>query len=695
MVHSSESPLDCRSDGHRTAHRLVDPERARRLARFRTTKSDRRLVSAPELTSSPTARVRVLIPGPSQLSPEQIRQLIEIHGSRLDSEALYASTAGWSMGVHAALLADDAHGAVQAADRALMALRPELRSALLPLCIRPHWHPVQSLSVAPELPDDWWTSLQHSGLPLFPAPGGQLSAPPVLLQAMENRLAATAPRRFRELQRQAATEAAGAGQTDRAIHAYRLAGDTEKATQLLEEQLLAQATRGTHGRITELLLDVHPDLLTARVRAIGLAARYFAATDRRERLAVERQLWEQYRAGDRNGLLLYYLGHIEQRGGRFLRQLTLTQEGLAGKPVPRGRDRLRLLHSQQIALSRLGRYPEQLVACRALLEAAEADGDRLFQAHAHNGLASVYEDTGDRERAGQAYRHALCLWETLNNYAQLLMGDRRPQEAQGLLETGLDIPGLPTRWHAWLSGSLATIYHQYGELQKAGPMLERSLSLFLAEGMLDDAFTQALMLVEHRAMTGDVARARTALSSAALPAETPEHLAPRRFTQGLISFAATRTLRDAEMHFRAALDGPLPPWDRVRACAYLTAIRLRAGQAASSEIRQLEAALENHGGDAPLLTDRAVLVDLWTYLRSRPGWSERLRQVVGAAQAGGRSGRAHQATRPAGDAVRTVHTCGPRGRDQDRPREIPEAAGLFIASRAFQSGADHRGAMGR
>ena len=534
------------------------------------------------------------------------------------------------MGVHAALLADDAHGAVQAADRALMALRPELRSALLPLCIRPHWHPVQSLSVAPELPDDWWTSLQHSGLPLFPAPGGQLSAPPVLLQAMENRLAATAPRRFRELQRQAATEAAGAGQTDRAIHAYRLAGDTEKATQLLEEQLLAQATRGTHGRITELLLDVHPDLLTARVRAIGLAARYFAATDRRERLAVERQLWEQYRAGDRNGLLLYYLGHIEQRGGRFLRQLTLTQEGLAGKPVPRGRDRLRLLHSQQIALSRLGRYPEQLVACRALLEAAEADGDRLFQAHAHNGLASVYEDTGDRERAGQAYRHALCLWETLNNYAQLLMGDRRPQEAQGLLETGLDIPGLPTRWHAWLSGSLATIYHQYGELQKVGPMLERSLSLFLAEGMLDDAFTQALMLVEHRAMTGDVARARTALSSAALPAETPEHLAPRRFTQGLISFAATRTLRDAEMHFRAALDGPLPPWDRVRACAYLTAIRLRAGQAASSEIRQLEAALENHGGDAPLLTDRAVLVDLWTYLRSRPGWSERLRQVVEA-----------------------------------------------------------------
>lgn len=571
---------------------------------------------------------------------EQVQQLTATHGARLDPVALYTLTGGWSAGVLAAVQTGDPLDAVRAADRAFVTLPVELCAALLPLCTQQYWHPVRSLQFAPTLPDDWWTSLEASDLPLFPAPDGQRLAAPALLQAMEERLAISSPRLFQALQRQAATMAAEQGDTDRAIRAYRLASDLGAAAQLLEEQLLAQAAKGTHARITELLQDIHPDLLTARVRTIGLAARYFAASDSRERMSAERELWEQYRAGDRNRLLLYYLSHFEQREGRFVRQLTLTHEGLTGTPVPTGRDRLCLLHSQQIACSRLGQYAEQLASCQALLEAAEADGDRLFQAHAHNGLASVYEDTGDRERAGQAYGRALRLWEmldsptgrveTLNNHAQLLMGEQRPQEAQALLETGLGIPGLPARWDAWLSESLATVYHQYGEIQRVMPLLERALGLFQSEQMTEDAFSCALMLAEHRAMTGNTAGARVALSAAVLPSETPEHLAPRRFTQGVVALLSARNRHDAAVHFQDALEGPLSTWNRVRARAYLTAIRLRAGRPASAEIRQLEDALRDHGGDAPLLTDRAVLTDLWTDLRSRLGWTARLAQVVEA-----------------------------------------------------------------
>lgn len=523
---------------------------------------------------------------------------------------------------------------------ALRGLSPALLQALFPLCLHDTWHPVRSLAVAPDLPDDWWSVVTRQ-LPLERQPDGSATVPRDLGEALRAQFAATAPQRYRAACLARSEELLERGDLHGALGLLDALGEHERAQDALEEWMTVRIHRGEHE-----LLQATVDALAGLGDSPRTRAVYWlscVSVSSRDRAAgARRAAHAAYDAGDRNPRLMHMLSSSMQFDGEYELSLRLVEEGLA--LGPKHTDRLRIRHQEVMGLNYLRRQTEHLAAARVLLEDALAQGNVYFAAVAHATLAYAHEDKGDRATAETHYQRATALYRQisqgpqlatlLNNSAQSLAADGRPAEALEQLAEAERLPGTALRHRGWIGLTRATVYHQYGQHTEALTLARTAAQDLHAAHLPGDEMVALQVEAERLAMDGRPQEARGRWREAqALLADDPVGAAQLQFAHGVLT--ALGGDRDAaRTAFLAALDGDLTPWDRARAQLHLIALDLAQGR--PGQLGPLDQALAAVGTDFPLLTDAPQRRDVLTWLAAQPGWGPRVSAVFARRPLAGR-----------------------------------------------------------
>ncbi|MVN85689.1 tetratricopeptide repeat protein [Deinococcus sp. HMF7620] len=517
-------------------------------------------------------------------------------------------------------------------ETALQQLPPTLLNALLPLALEKTWHPVRSLSVAPDLPDVWWDQVQ-THLPLVVQENGTIPVPSELREALTQRLSITFPRRYRELIQQHSAEALRDDNISLAASLLNDIGDQEGLNAVLEKWISEHHHIGNHERIELELKSIPSAWLGARAQAAYWLSQIVSGRE----MAIEarQQVQQAYDRGDRNPRLMQAFSFALHSEGQYQLALQVARQALATDIA--GIDQLRILHLKAISLDCLSQDVEHLEAAQELLDQATAHVDLRYMGLAHVTLACAYENLSDWATAEPHYQQAITLYNRtsqwrflatlLNNYAQAL-GDRgRVTEALQHLQDAERLSHISPRHQAWLAMSKATIHHRYGmhvdalASTRQAVLLLRQLQLPADEVMALSSVAERLVFNQQIEAAEQVHR-----EARALLGTDPDGEAQLAFTAGVITFAKQEWLT-AEKQFREALSGSLFNWNEARAHIYLVALALKAGKTPDTEV--LRTKLDAFGQDTPLLTDASLLTETLTWLRQQPEWRERVEQVFG------------------------------------------------------------------
>ncbi|MGM9319317.1 hypothetical protein [Deinococcus aquaticus] len=556
-----------------------------------------------------------------------------------------------------------------------------LLEALLPLAFSEAWHPVRSLTDAPDLPDNWWEAVR----PLLTAEaggGGTLS--PEGRASLHAAWQVRWPRQYRALARAHGEALLAGGAVAEGAQLLVDVGEFSVARRGVEAWMNERIRAGDLSTLRTVADQLPAVAQDVRVQSAAAIARLNAGTPE-EGAQVRVDLQTLFDAGERDGRFLYTLAHAFQLDGQYQRALTLTELALVEDPA--GQDRVTLLQLQGVLLGYLGRLPEQVVVARDLIATARQEHDLYFESVGLAMLGYALEDLGQFNDAEAEYRLAARLMRQLgqgpqlatllNNWAQSLALEHRPHEALQRLDQALSLPGLQVRHHGWVTVTRAMVHHLQGDRREALREARRAATLLSEAHLLADEAWARQLEAEECALVGLIPEAQAALRAVQdLTVSSPSDELGVLMTRGVVHFAA-QEWAEARQAFETLLNGQPSAWHRARAHLYLLGDDLRAGR--KPDLAVLEKALDAAGGNGPLRTDGAALQEILNWLSVQEGWKERVLTVsagpvgagvtlhldlLGPLQVEGPGGSLRFALRRSAELLTVLALKGPRTRAQ-------------------------------
>lgn len=350
-----------------------------------------------------------------------------------------------------------------------------------------------------------------------------------------------------------------------------------------------------------------------------------------------------YESGERNPLLAYSLSLALRIDG--LPELALHMISDMLETELTDADRMRLLQAHADTRISLGDHMRVMEDATALLEIATRGG-KMRQVGIANGLiAFAHVGLGHHDEADRYFNRAINVlrrtgaWPQLNvhlsNYAQVLLDQGRPREAEQLLIEAQALPGQSPRLSSALALSISILHHQYGMHAAALVSTAEAAALLQASGMQAQEITALQMYAERLAFDGQREQAEAMRRRAqALVGEDGKGQAHQDLTSGIIAWIRGDFAEAARL-FQKVLPviNLVAAWERARLQLYLLALALRDAEQVPDTVA-LDQALRESGSDYPLVTDAPVLADTLRWLGEQPGWQERLAAVFDTSPAG-------------------------------------------------------------
>ncbi|MVN86231.1 hypothetical protein GO986_05580 [Deinococcus sp. HMF7620] len=531
-------------------------------------------------------------------------------------EAAHQALEGWPAGL--ALVASGAAPLLLPDDLlrdVLGRLPPEVRVRLPEAAVADTWHEAGLARLGVALPTGWLRVARAVGLPLTPL-GGEAARPHrLVLNLLEAELRAQ-PERHQQLHLAAGQAAEADGEEVRALGHYLKAGAQDTALALAERLVRRYEVRWEPRlvrQVVEQLPEVH---LTPQLRrAWGQALLETGEAARGE--ALLRTLRAE---GHRDRRLLFALGTLAARSGRFQEQLALADEGLALTQPDEPTLSLRRLRAS--ALLGCGELAAGLQEALAAAEQAEAEDDLLGLGAALALVHEAYMVLGQPLDSERALRRGLEVYQALgmpsralalqNDLACLLQG-------QGRIDEGLTV-GTQALTLATQEGSIMQPLLQatLGDLHRAAGEYEQARALYGAALAGSAAFKLDTLppliwpgLAEAALRCGDLPAANEALTRArhAAPHGASESAHQLALCEGLFAFEQ-RDWAAAQTYFAQAAQSRAAFGVQERAQAYLAELARQVGRVQAAHLAPLRLALQ-HPERSVLRADAAVLTELF------------------------------------------------------------------------------------
>ncbi|WP_221089890.1 BTAD domain-containing putative transcriptional regulator [Deinococcus aquaedulcis] len=541
-----------------------------------------------------------------------------------DPDGAWRALEGWPAGL--ALVASGAAPLLMPHDLVrdvLERLPPEIRSGLPEAAVADTWTEAGLARLGARLPAGWLPAARRVGLPLTPLQSGAARPHRLLLELLEEELRAQ-PTRHAELHMAAGRAAEADGEALRALGHYLKAGALATALDLVGQLVRRYELRWEAKLVRQVVEGLPEAHLTPHLRrAWGRALLETGEAARGE--AVLRALRAE---GYRDRKLMFALGTLAAREGRFQDQLALAEEGLS--LVQADEPTLSLIRLRAAALLGCGRVQEALTGAQAAAAQAEAEDNLIELGAILSLLHSAYKVLGRPMDSERALRRGLEVYEALgmpsralhvqNNLACLL-------QAQGRLDEGVQVAAQALAladqeggvMRPVLQATLADLYRASGCFAEAAGLYRAALEGSAAFKL--DTLPPLIWpgLAEAALRCGDHPAAAEALNWARHLSGQGAHEPTQQlaFCEGLFAFE-DGDLDRAGQHFRVTAVTQAASELQVRAQAYLAEIARRQGQLTDVHLAPLRPVLAQPGWGA-LRADTAVLEGLFGDLQVSGG----------------------------------------------------------------------------